>query len=879
MLRTHCGWARRVPCAFAFFVLFACSAVRGAALSGISTSSPSFQSPASYSISGYVYVDSAQNGKMLPGEWGLPGVTINLTEYSPSDPSTVLNTFTATSGSGGYYDFTGLPTDALYTVTEVQPSNYRSTANSVGRFLSSTGAALTAPTGASGNPANGVLDPSNPFAISSIYLPSPTGPFAPGGNGIVYSAVGYNFGQFPLTLIGSGTGASKLSIASGTPISSGAAAPSGSLATTLTVVGGNNRFLAGPGAGVLSLTGGVMNSAAPGSSSIDWQIASASGGLSASPSSGAGLAPLSTSTFTAGVDGTTLNPGTQNATLVVSGQVSGAGTLVGSSTTSAVIDPVYSRGIDSVSPVNFGRIIQGGVGSSTFTVSSTGSHDTLTDLTMNVGSVTGTGFAESFAATNGSPVLFNGATTTSSALAVSATFGNSITGPVSDGVLFQGNAALFTAETLAAGTPALPSFVLPYTATVIEPRVLQTVAGGGTANAVQIPFTGGGLLLGTVVSVPTGYVVTSANANPDSDHTSTVVISGQTVNSVSTSGGTTQIGKVTASQTTINSGGPQSIALSIELDSYGPTSGSASLNVTTGEAASVQDNTAYAPLPVFYHVADVGCAATGGVDPSSGFGAKLYGLFTAGSHLSSRVVATGTSGSNSIATGFDGSTLSRTSLVNASNVTGTVGSDCDVIGGPTMTGSSMITMAWRGRNADENGSAFVAGNTGSTNWSTVLPPGVPALTSDIVEIGGMPGALSYAIQLSYDDRVNTFINGGTAAVQDAYVVKRVNATWVSAVSDNVTVGSQAQTAVALPLENVYDSSGNLVTEGFLEQEFALGYTMDDLVGSWGVDATNHESWAIVNNGGGDFAVVPEPSTFALLGAAAVGLLVYRIRRS
>jgi hypothetical protein len=84
--------------------------------------------------------------------------------------------------------------------------------------------------------------------------------------------------------------------------------------------------------------------------------------------------------------------------------------------------------------------------------------------------------------------------------------------------------------------------------------------------------------------------------------------------------------------------------------------------------------------------------------------------------------------------------------------------------------------------------------------------------------------------------------------------------------------------VSLPLENVYDASGNLVTEGFLEQQLALGHTMDDLAGSWGVDVEKHESWAIVNNGGGDFAVVPEPSTFALLAAAAAALLAYRVRR-
>ena len=340
---------------------------------------------------------------------------------------------------------------------------------------------------------------------------------------------------------------------------------------------------------------------------------------------------------------------------------------------------------------------------------------------------------------------------------------------------------------------------------------------------------------------------------------------------------------MTSAQATFNSGGAQSIALSISLDSYGPINGLAALNVTSAEAASVQDHTAYQPLPVFYSVANVGYAAAGGADPNNAgaqlFGAPLSGIFTAGSHLSSRVAATGTAGPNSIATGFDGSTLSQTS-VNASNVTGTVGSTCDIIANSALDASANVTMAWRARNADENGSAFVNGNPASTNWANVLPAGVAALTSDVVEIGGMPSGMSYALEMSYDDRINTLLDGpgASATVDDAYVVKLVNGAWTNAVSDDLSTGAFAQTAVGMPLENVYDASGNLVTEGFLAQQQALGHNLDDLVGSWGVDLVNHESWSIVNNGGGDFAVVPEPLTFALLGAAAAGLMIRRIRR-
>jgi hypothetical protein len=201
-----------------------------------------------------------------------------------------------------------------------------------------------------------------------------------------------------------------------------------------------------------------------------------------------------------------------------------------------------------------------------------------------------------------------------------------------------------------------------------------------------------------------------------------------------------------------------------------------------------------------------------------------------------------------------------------------------------MSGSAIVTMAWRGRDADENGSAFINGNLASTNWASVLPAGVP-VTSDIVEIGGLSSGVAFAMQVSYDDRINTFLNGssGSATLQDTYLVKLVtdangNSKWENAVLDDTATGADAVTGWSGPLQNVYDSNGNLVTEGFLETEYAKGYTLDQLAGSSGVDLTNHEAWAVLDNAGGDFAVVPEPSTFALLGAAAAVLLAYRLRR-
>ena len=50
-------------------------------------------------------------------------------------------------------------------------------------------------------------------------------------------------------------------------------------------------------------------------------------------------------------------------------------------------------------------------------------------------------------------------------------------------------------------------------------------------------------------------------------------------------------------------------------------------------------------------------------------------------------------------------------------------------------------------------------------------------------------------------------------------------------------------------------------------------TGDMTLGDWGVDTTNHVVWAVLDHNS-DFAVVPEPSTLALLAAGAAGLFAY-----
>jgi len=879
MLRNHCCWTWRLFAAFLFLLFFYNPTARGGPLFGLppckpgvpgGSKPPAYPAPDTYTISGYVYIDSAQNGARPPNASGISAVQMQLTDTNKAI------TYTAYTNSAGYYIFGSLTPGDVYTLKEIQPSRYTSTLDTVGYFLSSTGGTLAAPPGSS----NGILAP--PDTISNIALPLPTGAFAPSTTGGKYAAVNYLFGES----------------APKPPPPPGPGVNVAILSTNLAVSGSNNRFLAGPGGGSLSLTGTVKNSATPNSSSLSWQISSllSSPGMSLTPSASTNIGPGKYSILTGTISGASLLPGTQNATLAVLGTNLSPNKPLPTSFTNAVIDPVLSRGSDatsalSVTGANFGRIMLGGTASANLTVTSTGSHDRYSDLTMNVGSLSGSDSNGTFSGTNSAAVTFNGTTTTSSGITVNATF--SALGPISSTAAIPGNTGLFTGETLATGggTPVLPTLKVPYTATVLQQRQLAPAAGGPT-TPFDVPTTAGGLLYGAVVSIPTGYSVTSTS---DSNHVTSVYVTGGSngiADAVSTSDGTTLVGLVGVTQTLINSAGTTIVPVTVEAGNWGQISGSASLSVVTAEAASVHDTKAYNPVSVAYNIANVGYAATGGSDTVNNnpnkqlFGAPLSAPFNkgaqlspsalGGSQLSSFVAYVGTAGTNSTAmntVNTDTIWAARSSggTVDSSNAHGTVGSQCDILASTALSSSATVTMAWRNRDNAENGSFT------DPSWSTKLPTGIQWLNSDVVDIAGVPSDLTFAMQMVFDDGINVLLEHPSApgTMDVSYIGKMVNGKWENAVAANNTNGIHRQTAVASSLS------------AFLQQQMGTGpgengYTLDQLAGSWGADLSNpggvEYSWTIVNGGGGEFAVVPEPSTLALLGASVVGLLIYRVRR-
>ena len=72
---------------------------------------------------------------------------------------------------------------------------------------------------------------------------------------------------------------------------------------------------------------------------------------------------------------------------------------------------------------------------------------------------------------------------------------------------------------------------------------------------------------------------------------------------------------------------------------------------------------------------------------------------------------------------------------------------------------------------------------------------------------------------------------------------------------------------------------------FLAAEFGAGVNstnvtpleLNEVLGSWGVDTTNHDAWTVINHNS-QFAVVPEPSSLLLAALGLLGLAGYGVRR-
>ena len=215
------------------------------------------------------------------------------------------------------------------------------------------------------------------------------------------------------------------------------------------------------------------------------------------------------------------------------------------------------------------------------------------------------------------------------------------------------------------------------------------------------------------------------------------------------------------------------------------------------------------------------------------------------------------------------------------DINGVCGSELDILGGDTVPSQLNVSVAWRARNLNEQGQG-----TGAS-----LPTGIKWLTSDVASVTinsttltTLSTPVAYAIQMSFNQSINDALDHSTAGQEFAngslYLASMsTSGQWENAVS------GVAQGSAATQIMQQYPTGLNMSLASFLKTYEISGTTLNDLVGSWGVDTTSMEAWAIVGLPSGaavnqttEFAVVPEPSSLALLAAGAIGLAVVALKR-
>jgi hypothetical protein len=868
----------------------------------------SFQPPTyGPTISGYAYVDFNQNGRRDSADWYVGGAIIELIpSYDPSHPivtkSKADGSFTlqvVTSPLSAQYTGTLYMLNTAYTLVELIPHDASATGSTIGNFLDLKGKTIKSGTksGQVHNSASsnwyGTTAPLTDI-VQNIYLPNPT--TAPGWDNYYnkkknqyYSLVNYNFGNYfegvspppskhgiiwprqtvwatypsttnsYATLSFTTTGGTPITTVSGLRMIDNNDAPSGwysgssytpgavSISGTYGTTGTKQ-----PSAFLISQSGGLLCSADNGNVTVPSTgtvgvVKVGSGSTSVLNFGWANLGPLSVGPQSATMTLTdTGAPGNPKTTLSVSGAVlanryltvSNLGVvgnpvriMAGSALTTTVSTPVGAPDDNHATRVN--------------TVSAGTASDSSNGITASW--VLGTGGLPQVAQFNGP----------SQSAQVTVRFSGTALGSHLNSLDLAAN-LLANGEAASVGAAVQPAY-LDYNVNVLEQRRLA-IPGSGTVSY--------NALLGAT-AIAGQLEVDSTNSNPDSAHTTSVYVAKTGQNISNGSGDSFAVGPYA---TPISSGSPALLPFSATLASattYGNLSASGSLPVLTAEATSVQDKVAYPNLPVGFNV-NVGNASLG-TSSGSFTGAMVLSARVANSakmtNLASRVNQAGTLAQNP-------TLLEDVLTTGLTGWDGVVGSEAVIATSTTLNATSDVTMQWRSRTGVEAASAGVP----TPAESPTLPDDWSGLVSDVVKISGVGSSTVYALQMSFDERLNLVYNGMGGALDTLFnsgslFMVEVNPStngWEKA-SNWLPLGAHAQLQQFEPLSDFLIANS--------------GYNLSDLLGSWGVDPTPGptglaHAWAIVK-GDGTFAVVPEPSTAALLAIAGIfglGLAKRRWRR-
>ena len=442
----------------------------------------------------------------------------------------------------------------------------------------------------------------------------------------------------------------------------------------------------------------------------------------------------------------------------------------------------------SLSSINLGRMLNTNMKTQSVTVTrNSGTSSTSFSATASNGA-TATGL------TNNGPGAVTGTQNGSFTAGIANTLGANTLGKI---VLQNTGNDGFGVSSDGAGLGSAQNAInIGVTGTVIERR---TFAAPGTVNL-------GNILKGAAPSVN----ITSNNANPDSNHATSVNVNG----------------------VLINSGTPTKVSFPSTFNNSGTDlTGSVNLPVVTAEAASVGDTVPYSDIVVPYTINVGNATAASGLSQPGTYGPAFSGsIGSQFSVLSSQVV--GNSGTG-----------------------GALGSEAQILDVGAGLAGSVAQMQWRTRAANEQ----LPGVT-----HPPVPNNSTQLISDVVDLSGLNSA--FVLQMSFD---NTLAGGSQTAkhlafINDALFLASKNPTngyFENAVARNIGIGSDA-------VAKFEGSWADFTSTGPV-----AGKSIDSLVGSWGADTAGTTVWAVVNHNS-EFAAVPEPSTVVMLVMAGLVALLF-----